>query len=444
MKMNESVEFVKSYLERHENAEPKDVYKLVFQSFMGPAHLLKNFFQAENAFAEEFEAAAPIEGDVFEPLLPDCEMVRVNLAAYKAAAGEPSELWRAVSLTEKIFEPDATGFIAAWKGVSDFLKRCDFDRTEIELLDDFAEGLEPVHHSERFVRKENPSYRVVSSRAIDGIGGSLRRIFRESLAPPETPPMPDVAKDRPEHAIDIDRVGISGLSYPIIVLDRENKKQHTVATVRMSVALPSRWRGTHMSRFIEILNRYRGEITHVQMKAILDEVLRQFDAHAAYITIEFPYFLEKKAPVSGAPSLMEYRAVFDGAIEGGNYRFKLGVTTPVTTLCPCSKEISDEGAHSQRARIYIETVSSSFIWIEELVEIAERAGSAPVFSLLKREDEKFVSEMAYENPRFVEDVARMIARELDSREDITEYTVRVVSEESIHNHAAFARISAGG
>ncbi|MCD6501658.1 GTP cyclohydrolase I FolE2, partial [bacterium] len=136
-------------------------------------------------------------------------------------------------------------------------------------------------------------------------------------------------------------------------------------------------------------------------------------------------------------------AVFDGAIEGGNYRFKLGVTTPVTTLCPCSKEISDEGAHSQRARIYIETVSSSFIWIEELVEIAERAGSAPVFSLLKREDEKFVSEMAYENPRFVEDVARMIARELDSREDITEYTVHVVSEESIHNHAAFARISGG-
>ncbi len=445
MKIDEIKKFTRGYIDRHPAAGPKDVYKLIYQSFMGVAHILKDYFHAENSFVEEFEAAAPIEGEIFESLLPDSGLVRVNFSALKASAGDSAELWKALTLTLKIFEPDAQGFITAWKWVSEFLVQCDFDRAEIEHLDSIADKVnpEPVHHSMKYVREENPSYRVVSVMAIEGIGGTLWELYRETIELQEKPVMPDVAADRPENAIDIDMVGIGDLSYPIVVLDRENKKQRTVAEVMMSVELPARWRGTHMSRFIEILNRFRGEITHVQIKVILDEVLHQFDARAAHITLKFPYFLEKKAPVSGAPSIMEYNAVFDGAIEAGIYRFKLGVTVPVMTLCPCSKEICDEGAHSQRAHIHIETVSSSFLWIEELVEIAERAASAPVFPLLKREDEKFITEMAYENPRFVEDVARSIARELGSREDIDEYMIHVTSDESIHNHSAFARISGG-
>ncbi|MCK5833731.1 GTP cyclohydrolase I FolE2 [bacterium] len=255
--------------------------------------------------------------------------------------------------------------------------------------------------------------------------------------------MPDVAGYRPEYEIDIERVGIEYLDYPIVVLDKENKKQSTVAKVRMSVDLPSCWRGTHMSRFIEIINEYRGEITFIQIKQILEEVIRQFQARAAHLTLEFPYFLEKIAPISGLKSLMEYKATFNGEIVEGKFDFKLGVKVPVTTLCPCSKEISENGAHSQRTHIGIEVIGETFVWLEELIELGEKCASSPVYATLKREDEKFVTESAYANPRFVEDVVRAVTKELSSRTDILWFRVRASSNESIHNHSAFAQITRG-
>jgi GTP cyclohydrolase I len=253
--------------------------------------------------------------------------------------------------------------------------------------------------------------------------------------------MPDVQKHKPVHPLPINRVGIQNLSYPIVVFDRRNERQHTTGKITMSVDLPSHWRGTHMSRFVEIINRYRGEITHKQIRAILEKALEQFDATASHITIEFPYFLEKEAPVSGEKSLMEYIATFDGELDPDGFRFRIGTRVPAQTLCPCSKEISARGAHNQRAYIEISVLCDGFIWLEELIEIAENAASAPVYSLLKREDEKAITEKAFDNPKFVEDVVRNVASELESRKDVAEYTVRAISDESIHNHCAFAQIS---
>jgi GTP cyclohydrolase IB len=253
--------------------------------------------------------------------------------------------------------------------------------------------------------------------------------------------LPDVQKSKPVHLLPINRVGIQDLSYPVVVFDKRNERQHTIGKITMSVDLPAHWRGTHMSRFIEIINRYRGEITKKQIRAILDKALVQFEATAAHIKIEFPYFIEKTAPVSGEKSLLEYSATFDGELDPNGFRFRLGARVPAQTLCPCSKEISERGAHNQRASIEISVLCDGFVWIEELIEIAENAASSPVYSLLKREDEKEITERAFDNPKFVEDVVRGVASELGSRQDILDYTVRAISDESIHNHCAFAQIN---
>jgi GTP cyclohydrolase I len=253
--------------------------------------------------------------------------------------------------------------------------------------------------------------------------------------------MRDPAFDKPKNALEIDRVGIKNLRYPIRVFDKREAEQHTVATINMYVALPHKFRGTHMSRFIEILNKHKDTIALKNMKTVLLDIAERFDAHSAHMELRFPYFIEKQAPASGAHSLMEYECKFACSLSPKKkFEFTLGVSVPVATLCPCSKALVDKGAHNQRARITVLVKFSGFFWIEDLVKIIEDCASTPLYSLLKREDEQFVTQYAYEHPLFVEDVTRNVATKLNERKDVTWYSVEVESYESIHNHDAYAFI----
>ncbi|MDZ7262621.1 MAG: GTP cyclohydrolase FolE2 [candidate division KSB1 bacterium] len=239
--------------------------------------------------------------------------------------------------------------------------------------------------------------------------------------------------------IEIDKVGVKNLRYPIVLSDKAHDRQHTVANINMYVNLPHQFRGTHMSRFIEILNKYRREIAIRNMGAILREMKSKLNAESAHIEIEFPYFIEKSAPVSGAKALMEYTCRFIGSLND-KIKLYLGVSVPVTTLCPCSKELAEKGAHNQRGEIRVLVRFKGLLWIEDLIELVEDCASSPVYSLLKREDEKFVTEQAYNNPTFVEDVVRNVAARLEQNEHISWYSVEVESYESIHNHDAYALV----
>jgi GTP cyclohydrolase I len=257
----------------------------------------------------------------------------------------------------------------------------------------------------------------------------------------------DVQNRNDERQIPIDQVGVCDLRYPITVLDRNQEKQQTIARLSLSVGLPHHFKGTHMSRFIEVLDRHRGEVTMRTVPAILTELRSRLDAEKAQISVEFPYFLERAAPVSGAKSLMEYDCSFRAEMDGGDVDFVLGVKVPVTSLCPCSKAISDYGAHNQRGYLTMEVRTGhptgsepGFVWIEELIEIAEQSASAPVYPLLKREDERHVTMQAYDNPVFVEDMVRNVAVRLKADARIAWFRVHAVNHESIHNHGAFARI----
>ena len=252
--------------------------------------------------------------------------------------------------------------------------------------------------------------------------------------------MRDVQSERDSRRIPIDRVGVGGVSYPIVVLDQKENFQHTVASVSMSVSLPHEYRGTHMSRFIEVLHEFQGKVTLPHMEHIAEDLRTVLSAECAEIVFSFPYFISRNAPVSGLSSFTRYDVSFT-AVKGEDF-FDLvtSVTVPVQTLCPCSREISEAGAHNQRAFVTIAARMNGLVWIEELVDIAERNASAPVYTLLKREDEKFVTEQAYNNPRFVEDVLRDVAMDLEAEDRITWYSIRVASSESIHNHDAFASL----
>jgi GTP cyclohydrolase I len=247
----------------------------------------------------------------------------------------------------------------------------------------------------------------------------------------------DVQSKFDPRGIDIDKVGVKDIRYPIVVLDKKNKTQHTVASLNMYVDLPHCFKGTHMSRFIEVLNECHGEMTVEKFPLILERMMRRFDATTAHLEVEFPYFIEKVAPVSKVRGLMEYQCRFSGA-TGKNPDFILGVEVPVSTLCPCSKEISEKGAHNQRGIVKIGVRFEGFVWIEDLIDIAERAASSPVYSFLKRSDEKFLTEFAYANPRFVEDVVREIALALAGLEGVTWARIEAENHESIHNHSAYA------
>lgn len=259
--------------------------------------------------------------------------------------------------------------------------------------------------------------------------------------------MEDIQNRHDEREIAIDKVGVSDLRYPIVVLDRENEKQHTVAKISMSVNLPHHFKGTHMSRFLEILNEHRGEVTMRTMPEILGTLRERLDAESAHIDVRFPFFVEVGAPVSGAKALMDYECFFVGETNGGTDDFVLGVIVPVTSLCPCSKAISDYGAHNQRGFMTIEVrgvekgrMEDNFIWFEELIEVGEASGSCRLYPLLKRADERFVTMEAYDNPVFVEDMVRNVAQRLMSDSRVKSFRVHAENDESIHNHNAFAEI----
>ena len=241
----------------------------------------------------------------------------------------------------------------------------------------------------------------------------------------------------------IDKVGVRGLRFPITVKDKQRSFQNTVATIGMFVDLPKEFKGTHMSRFIEVLNAH-GNVIHVEnIDDILFAMQEKFQAATSHLEIEFPYFMVKKAPVTGRESVMDYVARFDAAACHQEIDFVLTVKAMVTTLCPCSKAIAAYGAHNQRGEVTVQIRSSKAVWIEDLIAIIESSGSSELYALLKRQDEKAVTERAYENPVFVEDLVRNVALKLNAHPDVTWYKVEAENHESIHNHNAYACIEKG-
>jgi GTP cyclohydrolase I len=253
--------------------------------------------------------------------------------------------------------------------------------------------------------------------------------------------MEDVQSSRADIELDIDRVGVKDLRLPLRVRQRGEGMQHTVARVELSVDLPAAFKGTHMSRFVEALEHWSDEeLSYATFKALLTDVARRLSAKRAWVRFEFPFFMNKRAPRSGSRGIMDYRCEVTGEWDGEDLDFLLSVEVPVMTVCPCSKAISDEGAHSQRALVRIQARFTGLLWMEDLIEIAESSGSSRVYSLLKREDEKHVTETAFANPSFVEDVVRVAAQKLSAHPQVRWFKVRVESFESIHNHSAFALI----
>ena len=292
----------------------------------------------------------------------------------------------------------------------------------------------------------------------------------------------DVQNSKDGRGIAIDKVGIKNLHYPISVLDKAKSFQHTVADINMYVDLPHYFKGTHMSRFLEVLNEHRGEISIIGFPDILRKIKKVLNAGSASVEMEFPYFIEKTAPVSGKKSLMEYICYYNGTIKsrseksrktkkGSDFKSEIkaselnsgtfisnkkassgtlctddesviiiGVKVPINTLCPCSKEISKYGAHNQRGVVSVSLEFDKLIWFEDIIADVESCASSPIYSLLKREDERFLTEHAYENPMFVEDVARCVAGILKKNKNIKWFRVEAENFESIHNHNAYAMI----
>ena len=252
--------------------------------------------------------------------------------------------------------------------------------------------------------------------------------------------IPDVQATPDTRRLAIDRVGIKDIRHPARIRERGGGLQHTIAHFDMYVGLPRHFKGTHMSRFVEILNAHEREISVETFKLILDEMVERLEAQSGHIEMQFPYFVNKSAPVSKVKSLMDYEVTFVGEIDKGEKCFKMKVVVPVTSLCPCSKRISDYGAHNQRSHVTLTARTKGFVWIEELVDYAEKHASSELYGLLKRPDEKFVTERAYDNPKFVEDMVRDIAVELNRDKRIEWYRVESENFESIHNHSAYALI----
>ena len=253
--------------------------------------------------------------------------------------------------------------------------------------------------------------------------------------------LPDIQSLIDGRSIAIDEVGIKGVRYPMTLL-ANGETVHTVATFSMTVALPESAKGTHMSRFVEILEARREPLDATGFRALVRAMVDKLDARAGVVEMSFPYFIAKAAPVSGVVSRLDYEVTWRGAISpDGRCDFSLRVMVPATSLCPCSKEISAYGAHNQRSHITIDAAVAGDVAIEELVAIAERSASCEVYGLLKRADEKFVTELAYDNPKFVEDLVRDVAVALDREPRVTSYAVEAENFESIHNHSAFARLA---
>ncbi|MEZ5304013.1 MAG: GTP cyclohydrolase FolE2 [Verrucomicrobiales bacterium] len=254
----------------------------------------------------------------------------------------------------------------------------------------------------------------------------------------------DTQSERDSRNVPIDRVGVKGLRYPVRVRDKANEVQHTVATAALAVDLPHHYKGTHMSRFIEVLNSHGPELDVRGIAAIPQELIRRLDASQAHIEIRFPYFIQKKAPRTGAPGMMDYGVVFQvNAVRGGETDFVLTVEVPVATLCPCSKAISERGAHNQRGIVTFSVRFREPIWIEDLIRLVEKCASCELYSALKRPDEKHVTERAYDNPVFVEDLVRNVAVRARDDANISWFRVEAENFESIHNHNAYAVVESG-
>ena len=250
----------------------------------------------------------------------------------------------------------------------------------------------------------------------------------------------DVQSRRDTRQIPINKVGIKDIRHPVRVRDRSMGEQHTIACFNMYVNLPHNFKGTHMSRFVEILNQHEREISVESFKDMLREMAERLEAESGHIEMRFPYFVNKTAPVSGVQSLMDYDVTFIGEVHTGVDDMTIKVVIPVTSLCPCSKKISDYGAHNQRSHVTVKARIKDFIWIEEIIEMVEQEASCELYGLLKRPDEKQVTERAYDNPKFVEDMVRDVAARLNSEDRISAYVVESENFESIHNHSAYALI----
>jgi GTP cyclohydrolase I len=257
-------------------------------------------------------------------------------------------------------------------------------------------------------------------------------------------PIPDVQASPDTRHLAIDRVGVKSIRHPARIRERSGGTQNTVAMFNMYVGLPHHFKGTHMSRFVEILSAHEREISPDTFRSMVREMVTKLEAESGHIEMSFPYFVSKRAPVSGVASLMDYEVTFVGEIVDGRETFTLKVLVPVTSLCPCSKGISERGAHNQRSHVTIAAKIRTFVWIEELIDIAEDEASCQLYGLLKRPDEKFVTENAYDNPKFVEDMVRDVAARLNADRRIESYVVESENFESIHNHSAYAMIAGGG
>jgi GTP cyclohydrolase IB len=252
--------------------------------------------------------------------------------------------------------------------------------------------------------------------------------------------LPDTQNQADIREIPINKVGVKNLKYPIALKDKENEIQHTIATISMTVDLPMHFKGTHMSRFVEILQNEKREMHIDSVYNILEEMQNKLHATTAHMELDFIYFREKKAPVSKKPSLIDYKVKFHAIMDKDKKDFVMTVIVPVTTLCPCSKNLSDYGAHNQRGEVTVALRFTDMVWIEDVISVIEKSASSELYTLLKREDEKFVTERAYENPVFVEDLVRNIVLELKKDKNIIWYSVEAENFESIHNHNAYAMI----
>ena len=256
--------------------------------------------------------------------------------------------------------------------------------------------------------------------------------------------MVDIQNQIDNRDVPLQKVGIKGLQYPVKVLDKINGTQNTSCTADLYVNLPQHFKGTHMSRFIEIFHKYHEDLSMKRFLAMLEEIRKRLDAEQAFGRLTFPFFIEKKAPVSNQSSMMSYKCTYEGTVNSDSRNFFVSIEVPVSTLCPCSKAISLRGAHNQRGLVNIKIQSSSFFWIEDIIILAEKSASTGLYSLLKRSDEKYVTELAYDNPRFVEDVVREIyIALLDFRcgdgQPINWFSIEAENFESIHNHNAYAQ-----
>lgn len=239
----------------------------------------------------------------------------------------------------------------------------------------------------------------------------------------------------------IDKVGIKAIRHPVKVKDKMGGAQHTVASFNMYVQLPHDFKGTHMSRFVEILNNNAREISVENFQAMLNEMVQRLEAESGHIEMTFPYFVNKSAPISGVKSLLDYEVTFIGGVENGVHDTKVKVLIPVTSLCPCSKKISAYGAHNQRSHVTVTLQLNAFMWVEDIITMVEEQASSQLYGLLKRPDEKYVTEHAYDNPKFVEDMVRDIAAAFNNEARVQSYIVECENFESIHNHSAYACIS---